>query len=157
MFIDANLHTIKATVIDGGILLHESVMQHSKSTYATMARDLLVKVCCHRGEQIYLLPDKYKSPSIKDGERKLRGYGIQNAFTITGPDQAQRQSGTKLLKNGAFKEEFTSFLMVEWKKEHCGPVIGNKTIYISDGGNFMMMQNNNDHDLMITEPDNLQR
>ena len=100
VFVDANLPTIKTTVIDGGILLHESVMQHSKSTYATMARDLLVKVCCHRVEQIHLLLDKYKSPSIKDVERKLRGYGIQNAFTITGPDQAQRQSGTELLKTG---------------------------------------------------------
>ena len=66
VFVDANLPTIKTTVIDGGILLHESVMQHSKSTYATMARDLLAKVCCHRGEQIHLLLDKYKSPSIKE-------------------------------------------------------------------------------------------
>ena len=39
VFVDANISTIK-TINDGGILLHESVMQHSKSTYATMARDL---------------------------------------------------------------------------------------------------------------------
>ena len=101
VFVDANLPTIKTIVIDGGILLQESVMQHSKSTYATMASDILVKVCCHRGEQIHILLDKYKSPYIKDVERKLRGYGIQNAFTITGPDHAERQSGTELLKNGA--------------------------------------------------------
>ena len=62
------------------------------------------------------------------------GYGIQKAFTITGLDQAQRQSGTGRLKNGAFKEEFASFLMIEWKKDHYGPVVGNKTIYISHGG-----------------------
>ena len=126
------------------------------STYATMARDLLVKVCCHRGEQKHLLLDKYKSPSIKNVDRKLRGYSIQNAFAVTGPDQAQRQRGTGLLKNGAFKEAFASFLMVERKKEHYGSVIGNKTIYISHGGTCMMMHNNNDHDLVITEPDNLQ-
>ena len=156
VFVDANLPPIKATIIDGGILLHESVMQHSKSTYATMARDMLVKVCCHRGDQIHLLLDKYKSPSIKDVERKLRGQGNENAFTITGPDQAQRQSGTELLKNGAFKEEFASFLMIEWRRDHYGPVVGNKTVYISHGGKCMMMQNNNDHDLVITEPVNLQ-
>ena len=43
VFVDANLPSIKATIIDVGILLHESGMQHNKSTYATMARDLLVK------------------------------------------------------------------------------------------------------------------
>ena len=67
-------------------------------------------------------------------EKKKGGYGIQNAFTITGLDQAQRQSGTERLKNVAFKEEFASFLMIEWKKDHYGPVVGNKTIYISHGG-----------------------
>ena len=36
-------------------------------------------------------------------------------------------------------------------------MIGNKTIYISHGGTCMMMHNNNDHDLVITEPDYLQR
>ena len=121
-----------------------------------MARDLLVKVCCHRGEQNHLLLDKYKSPSIKGVDRKLRGYGIHNSFTITGPYQAHGQSGTEWLKNGAFKEEFASFLMIEWKKDHYGPVTCNKTIYISHGGKCTMMQNNNEHDRVITEPFNLQ-
>ena len=53
MFVDTNLPSIKATISDGGILLYESVMQHSKSTYAAMARDLLVKVCSHRGELMH--------------------------------------------------------------------------------------------------------
>ena len=39
---------------------------------------------------------------------------------------------------------------------HYGPVIGNKTIYISHGGKCMMVQNNRYHDLVITEPDNVQ-
>ena len=71
VFVDTNLPSIKATISDGGILLYESVMQHSKSTYAAMARDMLVKVCSHRGELMHLLLDKYKSPSIKDVDRKL--------------------------------------------------------------------------------------
>ena len=50
VFVDTNLPSIKATISDGGILLYESVMQHSKSTYAAMAKDLLVKVYSHRGE-----------------------------------------------------------------------------------------------------------
>ena len=46
-------------------------MQHSKSTYAAMTRDMLVKVCSHPDELMHLLLDKYKSPSIKDVDRKL--------------------------------------------------------------------------------------
>ncbi len=42
---DSNILPFKATVIDGGIMLHETVLKHSKSTYAMMARDLLVKIC----------------------------------------------------------------------------------------------------------------
>ena len=42
VFVDANRPTIKPTVIYGGILLHESVLQHSESTYATWHS---VKVC----------------------------------------------------------------------------------------------------------------
>ena len=131
VFVDTNLPSIKATISDGWILLYERVMQHSKSTYATMARDLLVKVCSHRDEST----TRHIQVSIHQGcWSETGGYGIQNAFTITGPDQAKRQSGTERLKNGAFNGEFASFLMIEWKKDHYGPVIGNKTIYISHGG-----------------------
>ena len=71
VFVDTYLPSIKAAISDGGILLYESVMQHSKSTYAAMARDLLVKVCSHCGELMHILLDKYKSPSIKDVDRIL--------------------------------------------------------------------------------------
>ena len=51
------------TVIDGGILVHETVLQvNSKSTCAVVARDRLVKMCSSRGEQIHLVLDKYLSP-----------------------------------------------------------------------------------------------
>ncbi len=94
---DSNILPIKATVIDGGIILHETVLKHSKSTYAMMARDLLVKICSCHGEQVHLVLDKYQSPSIKDAEHNLRYSSTPQAFNITGPDQAQRQSGAELL------------------------------------------------------------
>ena len=119
-FVDAILPSITATVIDGGIIHHETVLQHSKSTYATMARDLLAKVCLSRGEQVHLALNKYQTPSIKDVERYLRRSTTSQAFIITGPDQAQRQSGTELLKNGSFKEEVSRFVMQEWKKPQYG-------------------------------------
>ncbi len=35
---DSGITQIKATVIDGGIMLYETVMKHSKSTYAMCGR-----------------------------------------------------------------------------------------------------------------------
>ena len=75
VFVDTNLPSIKATISDGGILLYESAMQHS------MARDLLVKVCSHRGEFMHLLLDKYKSPFITDVDRIL----VASVFRMHSP------------------------------------------------------------------------
>ena len=53
-YFDGMTRRIK-TVIDGGILVHETVLQvNSKSTCAVMARDRLVKMCSSCGEQIPL-------------------------------------------------------------------------------------------------------
>ena len=95
---DASLPPITATVTDGGIILHETMLQHSKSTYATMARDLLAKVFLSHGDQVLLVLDKYQTPSIKDTEQYLHRSTTSQTFIITGPDQAQQQSGTELLK-----------------------------------------------------------
>ena len=152
---NSSITPIEATVIDGGIMLHETVMKHSKSTYAMMARDLLVKICSYCGEQVHLVLDKYQSPSIKDAERNLRYSSTPQAFNITGPDQAQRQSGTELLKNVLFKEAFANFLMEEWKKPQYGPILGGKTVYISHGGTCMKMSNN-EQVLETERPNHLQ-
>ena len=70
-----DLPLITATVIDGGNLLHETILHHSKSmTYGTMSKDLLTKVCSSRGEKVHLVLDKFQSPSIKDTKRNLRGH-----------------------------------------------------------------------------------
>ena len=121
-----------------------------------MAQDLLVKVCSSRGEQIHLVLDKYQFPSIKDCEQKFRGGDVRRVFVITGPDQAQRQSGTEQLKNGAFKEEFARFLMQEWRNPQYGSIIGNKTVYFSHGGKCMAMKNDENFLLQVDEPDLLQ-
>ena len=68
VLVDTSIPPITAKVIDGGIILHETMLQHSKCTYTTRARDLLAKVCLSRGEQGHLVLDKYQSPSIKDDE-----------------------------------------------------------------------------------------
>ena len=129
---DAIISPIKATVIDGGIILHETMIQHSKSTYGSMARDLLERVCHSYGENILLVLDKYQSPSIITLSEFYAGRPQE--FIITGPDQAQRQSGTELLKNGGFKEEFASFIMKEWNKPQYGSSGGFRIFKRGGGG-----------------------
>ena len=147
---DINIPPMKAAVIDGGMILCETVLQHSKSTYATMAEDLLKKVRTTKANEIHLVLDKYQSPSIKDCERKARYKGSQS-FVITGPDQ----SGKDLLNNVSFKDEFAKFILEEWKKVHYGRIIGTKTLYISHGGQCRELRNDGGI-LQSREPHNLQ-
>ena len=124
-----------------------------------MARDLLVKVCSMRGEEIHLVLDKYVSPSIKDPERKLRGAVYHPTFVISGPDQAQQHSGTDLLKNSTFKEEFAHFIMQEWKNPKYGPILGRKVLYVSHGGkclSFMNTETEGGSQIQVDEPSHLQ-
>ena len=148
------LPVIRATVIDGGNILHEIVLQHSKSSYGAMARDLLVKVSFYQGEEIHLLFDKYQSPSIKDTEQKSRGGYFHKDFIITGPDQSQTKSGTELLRNGAFKDAFVRFF-IEVTKPQYGPIIGSKIFYISHGGNCIKIRYT-ENVLEVYRPSNLQ-
>ncbi|KAG7162925.1 hypothetical protein Hamer_G001943 [Homarus americanus] len=74
VLMDSDLPPIKATIIDSGSILYVTILKHSKSTYATMARNLQIKICSTSGEQIHMVFDKYQSPSIKDYERSMRGF-----------------------------------------------------------------------------------
>ena len=150
-----NLPAIKAIVIDGGNILHEVVLQHSKSSYGAMARDLLVKISFCPGEEIHIVFDRYQSPSIKDTERKLRGGNVHKEFIITGPDQSQTKSGIELLKNGAFKDAFACFLIEELRKPQYGPILRNKILHISHGGNCIKIKYT-ENVLEVDRPSNLQ-
>ena len=111
--LEINLLVISAKGIDRGIIIHETILQHRDSTYGSMAKDLLKRVCLCRGEEIHLVLDKYQSPSIKDLERNLRCSTLREFF-ITGPEQAQRQRGKELLQSPSSKEQFAWFIMEEW-------------------------------------------
>ena len=69
------------TMIDGGILVHKTVLQvNGKSACVVMARDRLVKMCSSHGEQIPY------SPLIRFGA-KAALIGYHHTFIIIGPDQ----------------------------------------------------------------------
>ena len=100
-----NLSSISCSIIDGGLILYEVLVQHTTSSYVDIATELLARVCSLQGMEIHLLLDKYKSPSI-DNERKLR-CRTEEVFIITGPQQIQKQPCVKLVKkNVPLKKSF---------------------------------------------------
>ena len=76
------LPSIIATFIDGGIILHETIYV-TVDQHATMACDLLKRVCPSHGDSMHQAFDKYISPPIKDCERKLRR--SHTAAALLGP------------------------------------------------------------------------
>ena len=91
-----NLPSISCSIIDGGLILYEVLVQHTTSSYVDIATEILARVCSLQGMEIHLLLDKYISPSI-DNERKLR-CRTEEVFIITGPQQIQKQPCVKLVK-----------------------------------------------------------
>ena len=153
-----NAPPVDALVIDGGLLLHETLVRHRTSTYACMARDLLVKACSLRGQELHIVFDKYEHPSIKDPERRHLSAVFPSSFTISGPEQIQCQSGALLLRNSSFKEEFVLFAMKEWEKKQYKPILEKRVMYVSHGGHCVRFTSATDADgqILTDEPEHLQ-
>ena len=117
-----NLPSVSCTIIDGGLILHEVLIQHNTSSYGEIAAELLLQICMCQATEVHLLLDKYRSPSIKDNERILRCC-TEDIFIITGSQQIQKQPGAKLVRNNSFKEEFAKFILSEWRKSKYNSII----------------------------------
>jgi hypothetical protein len=149
---------IDATLFNGGLVLHEVLPRHNKSTYGKIITDIMIKVCSASGDSAHLLLDKCVEPSIKDVERLKRGaeQDEMNTFVITGAEQQQHKKGIDLLKNGAFKEAFAQFLLKEIRKQHYAPIVVNKTVYVSHGGKCLKLRVNSMGILIVEEPTEFQ-
>lgn len=152
---EKSIGRVNATMFDGGLLMHEVLSKHNKSTYSSIARDFLVKLGSARGDEVHILLDRYMTPSIKDAEREKRGGVNDVTYQITGPEQQQKQKGSDLLKDACFKEEFGRFLLAEPQKEQYGTIIREKTIYISNGGTCVRLKNTSGQ-LKVTRPEAMQ-
>ena len=71
----------------------------------------------------------YRTPSIKDAERKCRG-AEEVKFCITGPDQHRPKNWQVALRSASFKTEFFQFLASEWSKTSYGDILGGNIIYL---------------------------
>ena len=109
-YTQAQLPVISATLINGGLLIHSFLSTLGRITnYGNLARSLLGCVCSCLGSGIHVLFDTYRTDSLKESERKLRG-GEAQPYVISGPEQTARQSCQKLLQNSIFKDQLAKFL-----------------------------------------------
>ena len=148
---------VNATLIDGGLLIHSYLSAIGNiSSYGHLARNLLDYVCTSQGEEVHVLFDTYCPMSLKEGERELRGAN-DHPFIIAGPEQSPRQNCHKLLLNGRFKDELATFLIKEWQNDQYGPILGNKTLVVSHGGNCIIVTYNKvDSKMTVDRPVHLQ-
>ena len=152
---EKSIGRVNVSMFDGGLLMHEILPSHNKSTYSKIARDFMVKLASAPGGEVHLLLDRYITHSIKDLERQKRGGIKDNTYQITGPEQQQKQKGSDLLNDACFKEQFGRLLLTEMQKDQYSPVIGKKTIYISHGGECVRIRNRWGQ-MEVTEPEEMQ-
>ena len=143
-------------VHDGGQLLHSILsLTNSGASYASIARRLLSAACSENASEIHVCLDKYISNSIKGCERQLRG-AVDENYNITGPEQAIRQSGKKLLDNGNFKNELARFLLREWGKDNYWSFLSGKTLFASYGGECIQYVPDELQHINVSKPPHLQ-
>ena len=153
---EADLPMSCVQIYDGGLLVHSIISQIATgASYASIARTMLSVVCSGRAHEVHVCFDKYEQNSIKDSERKLRG-AVDSIYTITGPDQIIRQSGKKLLTNGAFKNELAKFLFKEWRKSNYWNIFGGKTLLASFGGECFQYFPDEHCNITVNSPSYLQ-
>ena len=146
-----------ARIYDGGLLLHSTLSTtNSGTSYGSVARSILSKVCSGFADEVHVCLDKYVPNSIKDSERKLRG-AKDSAYSIIGAEQTLRQKGETLLKNGTFKDELGRFLIKEWGKSHYHNILDGRTLYASYGGDCTQyVPDENEVSILVNKPAHLQ-
>ncbi len=72
--------------------------------------------------------------------------------SLRGLNNSRRKKGTTLLRNSSFKDALAKFLLRELRKEYNAPIVGNKTVYISHGGECIKLHVNSMGMMVVEEP-----
>jgi len=123
-----NPPTKDAYVVDAMFFLRSQVQ--APSTFGGLAKTILSKLL-GLADRVDFVCDTYKSPSIKDVERNLRGPhdgGID--FKITGSDQKCPKDIKEAMKSSKFKTALLRLLAEEWEKQAYLEVIRGHALYV---------------------------
>ena len=85
-----------------------------------------------KGNVIYLIFDKWISPSIKDSERNDH-VSVNISFQVTGSSQKRPSNWLEAMKNTSFKISLNKFLVEYWNDSSLVDLIGEKILYVNCG------------------------
>lgn len=122
--------TVDVQVYDGFAIFHE--MLNIPAKFGQISLSFLKKVCDTSANEIHLIFDTYKTPSIKNTEHVFRN-SFSVEFRITGSEQTRPANFSNELRNESFKTSLVKFLIEHWSSnvEEVKQLIGNKTLYIN--------------------------
>lgn len=111
------------SIFDGFYLLH--ILKSLPESYGKISKHILRYILYNRKE-VYIIFDKYNTPSIKDYEHSLRGaddmqYNIQREGRRTA-------DFSQLLRSRNFKEKFVEFLIEDWSNDEHVILCEGKTV-----------------------------
>ena len=119
------------TVTEDGMFIERSSLKEKSSTSASFARHILIKLLKITSYRLDLCFDIYKSPSIKDINRKSQGdRDLENIYNF-GPRQSLPADFVELLNTSEFKTQFLRFLFEEYEDPIYGQINGEKNSYCS--------------------------
>ncbi|KAJ8670310.1 hypothetical protein QAD02_001569 [Eretmocerus hayati] len=116
-------------LIDGYFFLH--LLKDVPVKFGNIAQKILKSALNMNGNNIFLVFDRYFSPSIKDSEHSLRGTERLADRKIDGSLQVRAFEWSKEMRNVNFKEELVKFLVNEWVNDEYAEILGTRKIYIS--------------------------
>jgi len=65
VLVEPNFPFVDVIILNSGCLLQKTILQHNKSCYRVIARELLVKVCCAQSNESHLLLENIPFHSLK--------------------------------------------------------------------------------------------
>ena len=104
-------------------------MMDLPATYGEVAKVILSKICTY-GKRIDFVCDTYRSPSIKDNERNMRGANDIN-IVIAGSEQKRPSNFGQALSSGRFKTSLFKFLAAEWEKNIYKEILDDHEVFLA--------------------------
>jgi len=124
---------VTVEVIDAMVVIR-GLGSPNVATMGDLSRHILRKIVNSScANEIHIIFDQYRSPSIKDDERRLRGSYCGIEKIIHGPQQQSSSCLQGDLNNESFKNAFIRFLASEWKNDSYTSITKSKVLYFTEG------------------------
>ena len=144
--------TVDATVINAMFFLR--LQKTIPGTFGALSSYLLTRICAEKGNELHMVFDKVKSPSIKDCERDERSKNVSrdSSYQITGPGQHTPSNWLEALRSDNFKVSLNKFLVDIWENDCFGGILKEKKLYATDGNVCYLVELSNGKMVRMIQP-----